>query len=280
MKKLYCLLIVMFIFCIGCDRIPPGYEGIVVDNWGSQRGVQDFTVSTGWVTYNPITKSVFEYPVFIQTAVWSKDKHEGSPMNEEITFNSSEGMIMTGDLSLSWMIKPTKSPHFYVKFRSDDINKFTHGFLRNVARDAFQEIGPRYTAEEIYASKKEELIAKVREYINKEINEYAILEQLGFIGAIRLPQQVVDALNSKLTATQKAIQRENELREAKAAAEKDIAKAQGEAQANLLLSKSLTAELIKWRQLELTRQAIEKWDGRRPMVEGSNSNILMSLPQQ
>ena len=49
-----------------------------------------------------------------------------------------------------------------------------------------------------------------------------------------LPAQVVDAINNKISATQKAQMRENEVREAEAAAKKAIAAADGEAKSILL----------------------------------------------
>jgi len=282
--KRYLILGLVFISMIvlisSCGRVPPGYEGIQVNNWGSQRGVQDFTVKTGMFMYNPITQSIFKWPVFVQTAVWTKSPHEGSKNNEEITFNDKNGLVISADISLSYKIKAGKSPAFYVKFRTDDLDTFTHGYLRNVARDAFNEVSCTMSVEEIYGSKKEQMLADVKKRINDSIIEYAEIEQFGFIGAPRPPQAVIDSINAKIAATQMAIQRENEIRTSEAEAKKKVAQAQGEAQANLLLTKSLTPDLIKWRELELTKMAIDKWDGRRPMVEGSNGGLLLNLPSK
>ncbi len=262
-----------------CGHIPPGYEGIVVDQWGSQRGVQDFTVKTGYFIVNPVTKTIFKWPIYVQTAVWTKNPKEGSPNNEEITFNTKEGLVVSADISISYRIKRGSSPFFYVKFRSADLDAFTHGYLRNEARDAFNEIGCNFNADDVYGPMKEELLKQVKGRVNNAIKEYAIIEQFGFIGSVRLPKQVVEALNSKITATQTAIQRENELREAKAEAKKAIEKARGEASANEILTKSLTPTLIEWRKLDLTVEAIKKWNGVRPLVEG-NSGLLLSLQAQ
>lgn len=85
-----------------------------------------------------------------------------------------------------------------------------------------------------------------------------IIEQFGFIGAPRPPQSVIDALNAKVAATQLAMRTENELRAAKAEAEKTIAKARGEAEANRILTQSITPQLLQWRQLDITEKAIQK----------------------
>ena len=86
---------------------------------------------------------------------------------------------------------------------------------------------------------------------------------------------VIDALNRKIEATQRAEQRENELREAEAEAKKKIAQAQGQAkssvalakgkaEANRLLNSSISTQLIQWEKLELEKKALEKWNGILP----------------
>jgi regulator of protease activity HflC (stomatin/prohibitin superfamily) len=282
MKKLMWLMFIG-VLAIGCTRVDPGHVGIKVYYYGSQKGVDDFPAVTGMVWYNPMATSVFQFPTFVQTAVWTHNKNEGSPLNEELSFNSREGLVFNADISLSYRLDPSKVPHFYVTFRSDDLDKFTHGFLRNIARDAFNEVAVKYTAEEIYGDKKEAILTEVRQRINAQTTVYGVVvEQFGFVGAPRPPQNVVDAINAKIKATQDAIRVENELRSATAEAKKAVAAAQGRAQAvlveaeaqakaNTLLSQSLSAQLIQ-------QKAIDKWNGTRPLVEGSNSGLLLNIP--
>src|SRR5215470_13666679 len=153
-------------------RIPPGYVGIKVNNLGAHRGVQDIALRTGLVFYTPVASTVFEYPTFVQTAVWTRSAHEGRPVNEEISFNSGEGLVFTADVSLAYRLEEARVPHFYVQFRSDDLSAFTHGYLRNVARDAFNELAARYTAEEVYGTKREQLLGQVKERINSEVSGF------------------------------------------------------------------------------------------------------------
>jgi hypothetical protein len=51
----------------------------------------------------------------------------------------------------------SKDLSFYVKFRTDQMENFTHGFLRNIARDGFNEIGSKMKVDEVYGSGKAEL---------------------------------------------------------------------------------------------------------------------------
>lgn len=273
------LLVAIGTVSMGCTRVDPGYAGIKIDYYGSNKGVQDIPIVTGVVWYNPISTSILQYPTFVQTAIWTKSPEEGSPKNEEVSFNSKEGLTITGDISLSYQVDPTSVPAFYVKFRSDDLNLFTHGYLHNIARDAFNEVAARYTVEEIYGQKKEELLTEVRNRVNSQVKDVGVsIQQFGFIGAPRLPETVVDSLNGKIKATQDAMRVQNQLVQTQAEAQKVVAKAQGEAEANRILTSSITPTLLEWKRLENTSRAIEKWDGRRPMVEGMGSGgMLLNL---
>jgi len=268
--------VVLALALAGCaQRVEPGHVGVKINLYGGNRGVQEIPVVTGMVWYNPFTTSVYEYPTFVQVAAWQNvgDK------NEEITFNSKEGLIIRADVSLAYQLDAVKVPHFYVQFRSDNIDGFTHGFLRNIARDAFNEEGAGYSVEELYSNRKEEFLTKVRARINGQVADYGVkLEQMGFIGAPRLPTNVMDALNGKIQAIQDAQRAQNRVQQATAEAQIAVAKARGEAESNRILTMSLSASLLQWRALEIQQLAVARWNGTLPTFTGSGTVPFVQIP--
>lgn len=282
-KSLKSLLFISFLligsaWSGGCAKVEPGHVGIKINFYGKDRGVDNYPLLTGMVFYNPFTSSVLEYPTFVQTAVWAKAGVKG--LDEEITFNSKEGMVISGDISLSYQLNSEKIPSFYVKFRSDDLENFTHGFLRNVARDSFNDIAPKYPVDDLYGPKKEEFLKVVRERINDQVMPFGVeIQQFGFTGAPRLPVNVVEALNNKIKATQDALRVQNELVQTEAEAKKVIAEAEGKAEANRKITASLSPDLLEWRRLEISARSVERWDGKLPQFTAGNSSIpLIQLP--
>jgi regulator of protease activity HflC (stomatin/prohibitin superfamily) len=290
------LVLVLIFGMVGCTRIGPGYVGIVVSRAGSQRGVQEYTLKTGWAVYNPLATMIVEYPTFIQTAKWTRSPHEGdnpdSPKgtNEELSFNSGEGMNVNGDISLSYHLVDAKIPDFYVKFRNDDIVRFTHGYLRNVARDAFNDEGGHYKVEEIMGAKKEDFIKGATLRLQNKVADIGVvIDQMGFIESPRPPQQVIDSINAKVQATQLALQKQNEVMQAEADAKKAVAQAEGqakatiaiangEAEANRIRSASINENIIKWQQLMVTDRWISRWNGAQPQVQsGQPTGLLLNL---
>jgi regulator of protease activity HflC (stomatin/prohibitin superfamily) len=283
-----------------CTRIEPGYVGVKVNLTGDDKGVQGLPLVNGRVFFNPLTTTILEYPTFVQTAQWTRDVAETSGVNEEITFNSRENLVISADISLSYYVERAKVPEFYVKYRSDNLRNFTHGIMRNVARDAFNEVGGRYPVEDLLGPEKEKFLTEVKKKVNDHMNQVGVkIDQFGFIGAPRPPANVIAAINAKMAATQAAMQAENELRTAEAEAKKAVAKAEGQARsqlaiaegeakskvllaegeskANELLSKSITPSLLDWRHLAVQAQAVSKWNGQRPTVEGAGSGLLLQI---
>ncbi len=136
------LLIANFVLSI--TRIEAGYTGIEVNLAGSQRGASQIPIRTGWVVFSPLTTQIIEFPTFVQTVKWTKDITEGHPLNEEMGFNSKEGMEVFVDTSLSYAIEPTKVPDFYVKYRVNNLELFTHGILRDIVRNSLNEVASTY----------------------------------------------------------------------------------------------------------------------------------------
>jgi len=273
----FVMIVVLFaLSAISCTRVNPGMVGIKVNMAGSDRGVDKLPLVTGWVMYFPPTTKIFEYPTYMQTAVWTSSRHEGRPVDESISFSDKDQMLITADINLSYYLIPTSVPAFYVQFRSDDLNTFTHGYLRNVARDAFNAVCSHYAFDEINGSAKERILAEVKQKINDDVSKWGVkIEQFGFIGGLRPPPGIALAINDKIAAVQNAIRTENELRQSKAEAQKVIAKATGEAEANRVLAASISPQLIQWRTLQITQDAVARWNGQRPTVEGLNSGGLL-----
>lgn len=278
MKKIKLLLMSAMIIgsLSACTRVEPGHVGIKVNYMGSDRGVQDLPIVTGFVPYMPGVSRVFEWPTYTQTYSYTHDAKEGSPNNEEFTFNDRDGMAMQCDLSISYNVIPTDVAKFYVKFRSDDLLIFTRSYLKNVIREAISAESINYSAEEILGKKKEELRMKVMKRIQEEIKPHGIVvTQMGFIGAIRSP--IAGAMAKKAEAQANAITAMNKVEQVKAEAAQKIAEAEGESKANQIRASSITPNLIEWEKIKLQKDAIAKWNGGMPSVM-SNGQMLYNIP--
>lgn len=286
------VLVLLSLFLVRVTRIEAGHVGVEINLAGRQRGASEIPVRTGWVVYSPLSTQIIEFPTFVQTVKWTKDVNEGHPINEEMGFNSREGMEIFVDVSLSYAIEPSKVPDFYVKYRVSDMDTFTHGILRDVVRNSLNEVASTYVVEDIYGEKKAEFLRQVQTKIEQKMVPVGVsVQQFGFIGAPRVPSVIATAITAKAQAIQQAERARNELATTQAEAAKKIAEAEGEAKsmvtraegeanANRIRQNSLTPQLLELRRIENSRALIDKWNGQLPTVEaGQGSGMILQLPR-
>jgi regulator of protease activity HflC (stomatin/prohibitin superfamily) len=286
------VVILLLSFLVRVTRIEAGHVGVEINLAGTQRGASQIPVRTGWVVFSPLTTQIIEFPTYVQTVKWTKDVTEGHPINEEMGFNSKEGMEIFVDVSLSYAIDALKAPDFYVKYRVDDLDRFTHGILRDIVRNSLNEVASTYVVEDIYGERKAEFLGKVQAMIQQKVSPVGVgVQQFGFIGAPRVPAVIAAAITAKAQAIQQAERARNELATTQAEAAKKIAeaegdaksmvtRAQGEADANRLRQSSLTPQLLELRRIENNKAMIDKWNGQLPTVQsGTGGGLLLQLPR-
>jgi len=286
------VIILLLSFLLRVTRIEAGHVGVEINLAGQQRGASEIPIRTGWVVYSPLTTQIIEFPTYVQTVKWTRDTNEGHPINEEMGFNSKEGMEIFVDVSLSYAIEPSKVPDFYVKYRVDDLERFTHGILRDIVRNSLNEVASTYVVEDIYGEKKAAFLNQVENMIQSKLTPVGVgVQQFGFIGAPRVPAVIATAITAKAQAIQQAERARNELATTQAEAAKKIAeaegdaksqvtRAQGEADSNRIRQASLTPQLLELRRLENAKALIDKWNGQLPSVEaGQGSGMILQLPK-
>lgn len=261
-KFITCLLFVfmamtsmMFTSC-GYERVDAGYEGIKVNLYGDDKGVDDITLVTGAVWYNPITTAVYEYPTFVQTVDYAP-----------FSINAKDGSSFTVDPTISLKIVDGKSAEVFKKYRKEDITEVINTTLYNYVRNAFRIQLNNYTTDEL-VSKREEFEKAIEERLAKELlAENFQLEQM--TSGLQYPQTLVNAIDAKNAAVQEAQKSQNEVLKIKAEAEKKIAAANGEAQAlkikgdaeseyNRKIAASLSPLIVQ-------QMMLDKWDGKLPV---------------
>lgn len=265
------LLALMVLGVSACSKVPSGYRGVKVYLLGGSKGVdvEELGVGRYWIGIN---EDLYLFPVFTQNQIWTKEATEGSPNDDSISFQDKDGLVISTDIGLSYHIAENKVASVFQKYRKG-VDEITAIYLRNMVRDAFVIEAGKMGVQDIYGSKKGELLENVEARVKKQVEDIGIIiERIYLVGDMRLPGTVMAALNAKITATQNAQARENELREAEAAAKKVIAaadgdakarmlKAKAEAEANRIVAASITPELVRY-------ETVKRWDGVLPKFAG------------
>ena len=171
------------------------------------------------------------------------------------TINAKDGSEFNIDPTISLKIVDGKSPKVFKKYRKE-LKDVINGALFNYVKDAFRIQLNKYTTDEIVSNR--DMVEKAIEaHLSKALlKENFQLEQL--TSGLKYPNSIVEAVNAKNAAIQKAQKAQNELAVVKA-----------EAEANRLRTQALTPMILK-------QQWIEKWDGKLP-VYGSLPTLFKGI---
>lgn len=109
-KFVFMLSLILSALCLtSCsERIDAGSEGILVNLYGSDKGVDDVSLVTGRVWYNPFTEEVYEYPTFVQTIDYPA-----------FTINAKDGSEFTVDPTVSLKMVDGNAPRVFKKYRKE-----------------------------------------------------------------------------------------------------------------------------------------------------------------
>lgn len=270
MKNLIILIIsvVMMSSMTSCyERIEAGYEGIKVNLYGSDKGVDDATLVTGMVWYNPMFTAVYQYPTFVQTVDYPP-----------FSINAKDGSSFIVDPTISLKIVDGESAKVFTKYRKEDITEVINTTLYNYVKNAFRIQLNNYTTDEL-VSKREEFEKAIEDKLAKELKaENFQLEQM--TSGLKYPDALVRSIDAKNEAIQNALRAENEVKTIEAEAKKRVADAEGKAKAlkikgdaEAAYNKKISASLST---LIVQQNMIDKWDGKLP-VYGDTPTLFKNV---
>jgi regulator of protease activity HflC (stomatin/prohibitin superfamily) len=283
-------LLVIAVLTSGCGffgmkMAGPGEVGIKVKLTGGGRGVQDIPVSTGRIFYNPWAEQVFIYPTYVQTYTWTSASTEGADHDESMTFQSKDGMSVNADVSVAYKLDANKVPVLYMTFKKD-LPDITATYIRSEVRKELVDIASTMSIDDIYGTKKSWLTNEVTKHLNAKLDKYGFeFDYVTFVGNLRLPSNVVDAINAKIEATQNAIKVENELRTAEAEARKQVAEAEGEARSTIVKAEAkakadrLQIQAVGGPESYIKLKSIEKFNPKvQVMYVPNGTSSLIGVP--
>jgi regulator of protease activity HflC (stomatin/prohibitin superfamily) len=148
------LLILLAAFFSCTENIRPGYVGVTYDRTVKENGGVLQTPQTGFITVNPITQRVTQFPVSTRTVYLTKDEVEGSEEDESFFLPTKEGQKVSVDINFSYKVDPAKAPQLYYKFRGQSIEFIEQGFIRSNVKSAMCDVAGKYSILGIYGDQR------------------------------------------------------------------------------------------------------------------------------
>jgi regulator of protease activity HflC (stomatin/prohibitin superfamily) len=171
------------------------------------------------------------------------------------------------DVALNWHIIPDEANTIFKQI--GDEKEVVARIIAPAVEEVLKAVIAKYTAEEII-TKRGEVKAAVDEFLTLRLLTYHIAVDDISLVHVHFSQRFSDAVEAKQIAEQEAKRGEFLALKAVKEAEAKVNLAKGEAEVQRLLRDNLTPELLE-------RQAIEKWDGKLPLIVGDGGKNLLDL---
>lgn len=232
------------------------------------------------VIFRPFTTGLDKENIFSSgfyiIAPWNKmfvyDVQE-QQSEETMDVLDKNGLSVNVDISVRYYPIFTKIGDLHEKFGEDYKSKLVIPEVRSSVR----RVMGRYTAEEIYSTKRNEveqaIINETKEVLRTEQNNIEMTALL--IRSINLPEQIKVAIENKLKQEQEYLAYQFKLQTADSEAKRLEIEANGMAVYNDILNKSLTDKLLKMKGIEATLLLSESPNAKIIVVGGTDGLPLI-----
>ncbi|MGL5719154.1 SPFH domain-containing protein [Cetobacterium sp.] len=280
-----CFIGLMILMILFLTKIKPGYVGVVYSPNG---GIKEQTLKQGWHLVNPFYK-ITEYTIATEQAYLSRDSKEGSKDDDSFLVPTSDGKVVNVDLEFSYRFEEDSLTALFTRFRGKTGKEIEETFMRGKIKTWASEVSSNFKVIDIFGNKRVELNSEAYKHIKKEFEIYGIVIESVNFSRIGLDKDTEKAIQDRVNSEQELEKERIEARKAEVIADKerieankrkDVAiihanaeaesitiKAEAIAEANKIISQSLTNNLIEY-------ERIKKWNGQMPQVSGNTTPIV------
>ncbi|WP_027136456.1 prohibitin family protein [Gaetbulibacter saemankumensis] len=256
-------IVLLIILSKSAITIGSGEAGVLYKTFGGGVVTDELPLSEGFHVVAPWNK-VFVYEARQQE------------LTERMKVLSSNGLDI--QLEATAWYKPELDN--LGKLHQEKGSNYLDRVLKPAIRSATRSVVGRYTPEQIYSSKRDAIQQEIFDETKKIVDDQYIdlLEVL--VRDVTLPTAIKDAIERKLGQEQQSLEYEFRLITAQKEAEKVIIEAQGKADANRILSASLTDKILQDKGIEATVKLSESPNSKVIVIGSGDSGMPIILGNQ
>ncbi|MCB0718466.1 MAG: prohibitin family protein [Bacteroidetes bacterium] len=242
------------------------FGGLMSTNIRSGESAVRYSVFGGTDLEKTYTEGLKVYPPWVSLIRYDLRVQEKL---EQMTALTSNGLEITMDVSVRWRPERSTLPELHTTYGQDYYRKLVQPELRSAVRD----IVGQYTPEQLYSSKRQELQAQIFDAVRIKAAEQYIIVEAVLLRDIKLPDQIRAAIENKLKEEQEAERYEFTLRKETLEAQRKKIEAEGEAEYQRIIARSLSPEYLRFKGIEAT-MSIANSPNSKTVIVGSGKDGL------
>jgi regulator of protease activity HflC (stomatin/prohibitin superfamily) len=238
----------------GCTTmIPTGHSGV---EWTPLRGTVATSLSEGVHLVSPFARV---YKVDL------REQEREDPL--DVLANNGPDITLTSSI----LFQPIAGQVYQLVTQTGE--DYYRTLVAPYVRSSARQVVGRYSPEEIYSTKREQIEREIREEVGRKLNGQHVQVNAVLIREVHLPVAVQTAIQTKLEEEQKALEMQFVLERTRQEAVRKHIEATGIADYQAIISKGLNDQIIEWRGIEATEKLAESPNSKM-IVIGSGQNGL------
>ncbi|CAB4125385.1 Band 7 domain containing protein [uncultured Caudovirales phage] len=256
-----------------CKIADSAEVALVVDQIGTNKGVPNIEMASGFIFYFPPTQDVFMYPTSVQHKVWTASADEDSPTDEHIDVTSADGATFGLDVAINLQLQRARAAELFIKYRVN-MEDLINTRVRTIVRKELIDQATGFASDSLLQHRnvfEAEVNKALAVSLDKEgfsLNNLAIIK-------MQLPPSYKQAIERKIAVLQETATIKSQTIQAEQTALKKVALAKGNYEAAQYDAK--TKEILSQPKiLELYRAETARIRATNGTSEYGSNNVFGS----
>lgn len=259
--KIAIILLLALVF-VGCGtQIESGARGVKYFKFGG--GTEMGTIYPEGFAWHMPWNTIYTYKIQVQEA------------KENLKLLTSDGATVSLEVSVWYRPIINKLDSLQITIGPNYFDVVVAPALRGESRS----IAGRYTPEELYSSKREEIAGLMLAAVQEKLKDKYVEFESILIRDVTLPQRISEAINEKLAAQQEAQRMEFILQKERQEAERKRIEAIGIADFQKIVSAGINDKLLEWKGIETTEKLAQSSNAKIVIIGNSKNGLPLILGQ-
>lgn len=215
-------------------------------------------LESGFYFYNPFITNLLRLPI--------------RTVNIEVKLNlpSKEGLTIASEISILYSIDKDKIQDILSQVGPDYENQL----ILPVFRSASADVSAKFVAKDLHSGERYIIEKQIKERMAELLLDRGFNIEAVLMKSIKLPDNLVNAIEAKLSAEQDAMRMKFVIEREKLEAERKLIEAEGTSKAQKVLSEGLTDQILKYQSIEAFMELSKSPNAKVIVTDGKTPFLI------
>lgn len=251
-KQLFALVpAALFIISFAIVVIPANTVGV---RYSAINGTSNDTLNEGVHFVVPFVDKVYTIDTTVQERT-----------DEGISIQTKDAQWVKVTVNVKYQVDKADAFKVYKGYKT--LDNLSKNIIGNYTQEALNQVCTQYNVIDVLGERRNSFVDETTKILNEKLAVEGVTLKAVTVKDIDAGEAIEKAISDEAVAKKEVETAKQKQEKARTEAETKVIEAQGEADANAVLTQQLTPEVLE-------KMLIEKWNGEMPKVYGSDGNIL------